>query len=241
MPKLTSNDVHVWSAALDDPTASMDACQPLLSADEQERARRFRAPQDRRRFAVARARLRLILSRYLDVHPLDVRFRLGFHGKPELDAGTADPPLVFNVSHSAEMAVYAVAERGRVGIDIERVSRTVDHSSLAERFFSDAEIASLRAVPEAERTEAFFSCWTRKEAYLKATGEGLSYPLDAFTVSIGRSRPAAMLEHGHDAEEPHRWSFEDLRISAGYVAAVAFDGGRRRLSTGQWRLDGPDD
>jgi 4'-phosphopantetheinyl transferase len=237
MLTLTSDDVHVWSVNLDEPAAAVEGCAVVLSDDERDRAERLRAAHDRRRFIVARARLREVLAGYLDCDARDLRFRAGSHGKPQLDAPL--PPLVFNASHSCAKAVYAIAARGRVGIDVERVTRIVDHQAIADRFFSPAEAASLRALAVQDRPMAFFSCWTRKEAYVKAIGAGLSYPLDAFTVSVGRHRPAALIDHAHDPEEPRRWWLVDLPVAADYVAAVAFDGRTRRLrDCGDWSVHG---
>jgi 4'-phosphopantetheinyl transferase len=187
----------------------------LLSADERARADRFHFARDSRRYVVTRATLRRVLGAQLGRHPSSLAFDVGPRGKPSL-AGT---PLHFNVAHAGELALIALTTLGEVGVDVEPLEPMDDVETIAERFFSPAEREALRALPAAARTDAFLTCWTRKEAYVKAIGEGLACPLDAFDVTLAPGEEARLLRiAGDDAD---RWSLVDLRPAPGYVGAVA--------------------
>jgi 4'-phosphopantetheinyl transferase len=205
----------------------------MLSADELARAERFRFRKDADRYTVARGLLRTILGQYLCRPPEQLRFRYGAMGKPELaaDGGAFDPR--FNLAHSRDLAVYAVTRGRRVGIDIEYIRAERADLRIAERFFSTREIAQLRALPLHAQREAFFACWTRKEAYLKAKGDGLALGLDRFDVSLAPGEPAALLATRDDASEAGRWSLCDLFPRAGYASALAVEGHDWRLSCWQ--------
>ena len=215
-PPLTGLDVHVWRVALDRPSASVAALAGLLSAEEMDRAARFVFERDRRRYIVARAALRQLIARYVGRAPDSVPFRYGKFGKPRLD-GRSGP--AFNVSHSEECALIAVSRRGALGVDIEAIRELRDAEDIATRFFAPGEVARLMALPAAVRTGAFFTCWTRKEAYLKALGSGLAKPLDAFEVTFGAGEPPRLTVLG-DREETARWTVHDLRPVDGFAAAL---------------------
>jgi len=232
---LTSAEVHVWCAALDPPVSCVEQLQRLLSADELQRASRFHFPRDRRRFSVARGVLRDILSRYLGVPPAALAFRYSAYGKPALVDVAAQEGLRFNISHAHELALFAITCGPEVGVDIEYLHRTIACEEIAERFFSARERASLRAVPEEMKQQAFFNCWTRKEAYIKAHGEGLSLPLDQFDVSLPPGEPAALLATRVDPHDARRWSLQAVTPGPGYVAALAIEGQARHLTCWQWR------
>jgi 4'-phosphopantetheinyl transferase len=181
--------------------------------------------------------LRTILGRYLDVAPGTVRFCYGPHGKPALIAEMAEQTGVrFNVAHSHDLALYAVTRGREVGIDVERIRAEVASTEIAQRFFSPAEVAALCALPDELQTEAFFACWTRKEAYIKATGGGLSHPLDGFDVSLTPGEPVVALRTHADPQEAARWSLRALDPGPGYAAAVAVEATRWNLTCWQWRV-----
>ncbi len=193
----------------------------LLSTDEQRRADRFHFAHHRQRFTIARGVLRSLLGHYLGHTPEAVRFRLGPYGKPALP----DPArLFFNLSHSHDLALVAVTEAGQVGIDVEKVRPMVDADQLADRYFSPRETARLRALTEEVRLASFFRCWTRKEAYIKATGLGMSFPLDQFEVTLAPDEPAQLLHVEGDPAATRRWSMHHLAPVDDYVAALAIDG-----------------
>jgi 4'-phosphopantetheinyl transferase len=227
-PPLPRRELHVWRSRLDHPRAALDALWDVLSADERARADRFRADADRDRFVAARGTLRALLGRYLDLRPGDVVFRYSAHGKPELARPAAGGGLRFNAAHSEGLALYAFALGRDVGVDVERVRPLDDAGSLAGRLFSAAEAAALRVLPAPAREEAFFDCWTRKEAYVKALGGGLSLPLDAFTVAVGRGERTTL-------PGPRRsWTVVPLAPGDGYTGALAVPGPAPRLR--RWNL-----
>ena len=205
-----------------------------LAADEQARAGRFYFQKDREHFIVARGVLRAILGRYLNREPAGLPFCYGSHGKPALAGQSERGAIRFNVSHSHGVALYAVTREREVGIDLERIRFDLEVVEIAERFFSRREAAMLRTLPMAAQRQAFFRCWTRKEAYIKARGEGLSLPLDQFDVSLAPGEPAAVLGTQGDPSEASRWSLEELSPAPGYAAALAAEGHGWRLACWQW-------
>ena len=235
---LIHEEVQVWRASLEQPPGVASHLRLTLSEDERERAARFHFERDRVRFVNARAALRSILGRYLDVPPGCLRFSYGAHGKPSLSsefvAGPAGVGLEFNVSHSHTLALVAVARGRALGVDIERLRNDTAGRQIAEHFFSAQEVAALCALPDAEQSRAFFDCWTRKEAFIKARGEGLSFPLAEFDVSLQRDAPAALLHVRGDAREAGRWSLRALDVGPDYAAALAVEGSGWRLRTWQW-------
>jgi len=204
----------VWltSTALD--PAALARRLALLTADERRRADRFVMPIHRARFIAARGFLRLLLSRYTGVGAADIRFAEAPRGKPVLEGA---PPLEFNLSHSADAAVCAVAARP-VGVDVERLRAMPAALEIAGRFFSAAEREALARVPAGRRDEAFFTCWTRKEAFIKGIGHGLGFPLGTFTVSIERGAPIAL-----SGLSTAGWTLHDVDGGPGYLAAVAIE------------------
>jgi 4'-phosphopantetheinyl transferase len=211
------HEVHVWYAVLDGPAETRDATS-LLSDDERERAARFHFERDRRRFVAGRTTLRRLLAAYTGTAAADLVFRASEGGKPEL---ACHPTLQFNVSHSHELLACAVSAF-RVGIDVEHLRPLPNALDLASRFFSMAEVEALRREDGRTLERRFFTCWTRKEAYVKATGQGLAAPLDRFTVSLDPARPALLHADG-DPAAPHRWTLADLDAGEAYVGAVAVE------------------
>jgi 4'-phosphopantetheinyl transferase len=213
-------EVHVWRAALDLREPVVRRLWQLLAPDEQARAERYVFPKDRTHFLVARGLLRVLLGRYVQRQPQLLRFCYGPHGKPELAPDMADT-LRFNVSHSHGLALYAITRQRDIGVDVEYVRPGFAEERIAERFFSPREVAVLRALPGALQTTAFFACWTRKEAFIKARGDGLSLPLDQFDVAFTPGEPATLLYTAWDPSEAARWTIRDLAPGPDYMGAVA--------------------
>lgn len=231
---LGCDEVHVWRATLDQTPSQIQSFLHNLAADEQARAERFYCERDREHFIVARGVLRAILGGYLNRSPECLSFCYSSHGKPAL-AGESDRDAIrFSVSHSHGVALYAVTRGREVGIDLERIRFDLAVAEIAERFFSRREVAMLRALPTEVQRQAFFRCWTCKEAYIKARGEGLSLPLDQFDVSLATGEPAAVLGTQRDPSEASRWSLQELTPAPGYVAALAVEGHGWRLTCWQW-------
>jgi 4'-phosphopantetheinyl transferase len=227
---LVSGEIHVWRASLDRVREEAGRLFETLDPEERQRAARFAFERHRRRFVVARGVLRNILARYLSLHPGEIVLQFNEYGKPSLKAGAGGaPPLHFNVSHAEETALYAFSAELEVGVDVEYVRRDMSTAGIAEQFFSPEEVRAFRGLPEHLRTEAFFNCWTRKEAYIKALGKGLSHPLDLFTVSLAPGQPASLLRDETDPAGAGQWSLRELQVGPGYAAALAV---RKR----DWRL-----
>jgi len=231
---LDRDEVHVWRASLDQPKSLSETFLRTLAADERARAGRFYFAKDREHFIVARGVLRAILSGYLNRLPECVAFCYGPHGKPALAGETGADAIRFNVAHSRGVALYAVTRGREVGIDLERIRLDLAVMEIAGRFFSRREVATLGTLPTEAQRHAFFRGWTRKEAYIKARGEGLSLPLDEFDVSLAPGEPAAVLGTQRDPCEAFRWSLRELPLAADYVAALAVAGHGWRLACWQW-------
>jgi 4'-phosphopantetheinyl transferase len=230
---LPANEVHVWRADLDQLRSQIEEFYRVLVPDEKERAGRFHFQKDRENFIVSRGLLRKILGLYLGSNPGDLRLQYGSHGKPFLEKSLGGK-LQFNLSHSHNLALLAVTRGREVGIDVERMCPQVVEEPIAERFFSAYELATLRSLPVEQQVDAFFNCWTRKEAYIKARGDGLSCPLDAFDVSLKPGEPAALLATRTEFEEISRWRLEELAPGVNFKAALAAERPDWRLRCWQW-------
>ena len=221
---LSSGEVHVWRARLEQPQELQDEFLHTLDLDERERAHRFHFEKHRRRFILGRGFLRLLLGRYLKIAPEEVRFGYGPYGKPSLADEHEASGLRFNASHSHELAVYAFVQEREIGVDVEYVKDDFQSEEIAQRFFSAQEVQMLTALPKHERHAAFFRCWTRKESYIKAIGSGLSHPLDQFDVTLTADEPAALLRDAHDAEAAARWEMFNLGFTDRYAGALIVEG-----------------
>jgi 4'-phosphopantetheinyl transferase len=221
---LLDDEVHVWRASLTRTPSELQSLASLLAPDEISRAQRFHFEPDRASFIVARATLRIILAAYLKLNPTQLQFSYSAHGKPALNDAETSCGLRFNLSHSNALALYAVTRNREIGVDIEYIRTDFASDEIAERFFSNTEIAMLRALPYQQRTENFFNCWTRKEAYIKARGEGLSFPLDRFDVSLIPGEQRATLNVPEAPLEAARWSLQSLTPGDGYAAAIVVEG-----------------
>ena len=224
VPPASADEVHVWRFTLDPPEPALARFDPTLDDEERRRRDRFRTETLRRRFLAGRGSLRSILGAYLGCPAVEVAFAYGLHGKPRLaDATAGVPPVEFNLAHSHGLALCAVTLGREVGVDVEAVRAFDNSERIIDRFFSPREQADFLALPEADRLAAFFRGWSRKEAFLKATGTGLSTRLDSFDVTLGPV--AALLRVGDDPSEAPLWSLLDLHPGPGFAAAVATRGG----------------
>jgi len=215
---LAADQLHIWEGSLDRPAPEIRRLRALLASDELARAERFRFERDRARYIAGRGQLRLLLGHYLRRPPREVHFEYGDHEKPFV----ADPGLWFNLSHSGPVAIFAVTSIGEVGIDVELDDAGFASERIAEYFFSSGEVATLRGLPAELQARAFLTCWTRKEAFIKARGDGLSLALDDFDVTLAPGQPVALTRTAWSGSEPKEWSLSDLsNTEAGYIAAVA--------------------
>jgi len=212
---------RIESAPDDPPTPTPTAT--VLSPDELARARRFHFEEDRSRFSRCRSALRSLLAEYLSIPAAEVRFEYQPNGKPQLATVQNQRALEFNVSHSGNLALIAVSSERRLGVDIEKIRADVDTVALAERFFSRRERAGLQALADHLRVPAFYACWTRKEAFLKATGSGLSFPLADFSVTTHPDQEPEIEEINGQPEAGKKWYLADLPAIAGYRAALALE------------------
>lgn len=230
---LSRDDVHVWKLRLNKSESDLHVLGRTLASDERAKAGRFHFERDRRRFIAARGQLRLILGRYCEADPRSVVFSYGPRGKPFLAQPVQARKIAFNLSHSGELALAAVTQNRSIGIDLEEIHPLDDFRRIAERFFSPRENEVLSRLPESEQLEAFFHCWTRKEAYVKATGDGLARPTESFDVSFLSGEPARLLSVGGGLDDPECWLLVGLVPEHDYVGAVAVE--RRGLSQACWQ------
>ena len=224
---LSGRDVHVWAVGTDVPSAVAEKFELHLGPDEKGRAARFRFDHLRESFVVARGVLRILLGRYLGVSPSSIRLKYGSRGKPAL-AGPAC--LDFSVSHSAALALFAFTTGCEVGVDIEQIRPLKDMQSIASRFFCSEEATELMSLAANQREHGFYLCWTRKEAYIKATGDGLSAPLDGFRVTLQPNQPARFIHLANDTSAAEAWTVQDLQLAPNYAAALAYRDPRRPVA-----------
>jgi 4'-phosphopantetheinyl transferase len=215
-----SDAIEIVITRLDTRPEALPALAQWLSEEERRRADRHDFDRDRRRFIVARARLRQSLALRLMTRPEAVELVYGTHGKPALAQGSNDGDWRFSVSHCDEMAVYAFSQGREVGIDFEAVREVRDADAIVSQFFSRSEQAAYRALDPGEKMLGFFNCWTRKEAFLKALGLGLSHPLDCFDVSLAPGEPARILRVKNTPGCDSGWTLDSFTPSPGFVAAV---------------------
>jgi 4'-phosphopantetheinyl transferase len=228
---LPCDEVHVWWTALDQPAASRRSLRHTLALDEQLRADRFCFASDRERYITCRATLRGLLARYLHVTPAQVQFCYGSHGKPALAANAHGNELQFNLSHSQGFALFAIARKRAVGIDIEHIRPIKDAERIVGRFFSLRERALFRSLPIVQQIETFFNWWTRKEAFIKAIGDGLAYPLDQIDVSRALDEPIRLCDDQGSWHMPACWFLRQPVSLAGYAAALVVEGDKWKVIT----------
>jgi 4'-phosphopantetheinyl transferase len=229
--RLCGPDVHVWVISSEASPSSVQELSATLSSEERDRAESFQFEHLKEHFCVSRGLLRFFLGAYLGTPPRDIEFSYGRYGKPAI-AGVEE--FQFNVAHSENIMVYAFATGCHLGVDVERIRNIEDIDAIARHFFCSEEAADLDSVEFPKRLSAFFACWTRKEAYIKATGEGLSASLDAFRVALRPSEAPCFMHIGGSTSEAQSWSLYSLHPNDGYIGALAFRGRRNlRLSSPQ--------
>ncbi|HEX3685862.1 MAG TPA: 4'-phosphopantetheinyl transferase superfamily protein [Bryobacteraceae bacterium] len=225
--------VHLWLYELTASARTLEYFRSQLSPDELDRADRFCFPHLQLSFVIAHGVLRSVLSKYLGKSPAAVEFSHNPQGKPRLRH--ADCRLEFNLSHSGTLAACAVARDCEIGVDVEKIRAMPDLFDIARRFFSPEECVDLAGVPLDQQEPAFFNCWTRKEAYIKAIGGGLSIPLDSFQVSLLPNEPARLLSNREN--DAQRWNLQEFDPGAGYRGAVAYTGAQRGLVVRRIKAD----
>jgi len=233
-PELVGDEIHVWCAGLDELVPDLPAFARLLSESERKRAGRFQLDRDRDRFIVRHGVLRLILGRYLKIDPARLVFAYESRGKPMVCLPDGKLPIQFNLSHSDGLALIAGTRQAALGIDVERVRFVPEADQIAAKFFSPQESAVLNAIPEEQKMEAFFHCWTRKEAYLKATGEGIADALPLIEVSLTPGQPARLSKINDDTLAASRWRLSQLAPAPGFVGALAIKADSLRLACWRW-------
>jgi 4'-phosphopantetheinyl transferase len=230
IPSFAASDIHIWRASLDLSAPALARLDATLGHDEKSRAGRFVHARDRDHFIAARGILRDLLGAYLKQPADRVQFRYGKHGKPRLAAEYSETAITFNLSHSHGLAVYAISNGLELGIDVELIRPEFAGEDIAARYFSEEEMAELRALPIELRADGFFRCWTRKEAYVKARGEGLSIPLDSFSVSLTPGQPDVL-----SSVDSESWTLRSFAPEPRYVGAVVGHGQNLRFSHLAWR------
>ena len=228
---LAASAPHVWRVRLISPVPSALAAR--LAPDEAARAERFRFPRDRDRFITARAALRGILARYQAIEPAQIAFAYEAAGKPYLPSERAGG-IAFNLSHSGDLCLIAVGLLPQVGVDIERKEPADQLDKIAARFFAPGEVETLARLPESARLDAFYVCWTRKEAFIKALGTGVAYGLERFEVSLAPGDPPRLLSLAGEPEEAAAWTLADLAPAPGYAAALAARGPVHAVRRYEW-------
>lgn len=222
LPSFQINDAQVdlWIAPLDIPRDSLSELRALLAADEQSRAARFHFEKDRNRFIAARGYLRLLLADYTKQPASQLHFTYGPYGKPALSDLSGNTMPCFNLAYAEGLALFGVITGHDIGVDLEYIRPLPDILKMAHSYFSPGEIRALQALPREQQAEGFFNCWTRKEAFIKAAGQGMAIPLDQFEVSLAPGEPATLRHVAWDSSETTRWHLHNPTVTPGYVAAV---------------------
>lgn len=233
---LADEEVHIWRGFLDLPESLIHNFMKLLSEDELIRANRFYFSKDKDRYIAARSMLRKILSFYLDIEPNAVRFRYSQHGKPSLhpDMDGLKLPiqtsnLKFNLSHSNSIALVGITLNRQIGVDVEYTKHLPDADEIAGRFFSSQENLIYQELKQAQKQTAFYRCWTRKEAFIKAIGEGLSFPLGQFAVNFLPNEEPCIEHINGQKNQGRKWSLEAFKPDPKYIGAVAVKGKNLRF------------
>ncbi|NER13685.1 4'-phosphopantetheinyl transferase superfamily protein [Leptobacterium flavescens] len=219
--ELKPQSAHIWHISIDQNKALLKQFGELLSADEKKRAEKFYFAKDRHCFVIAKGALRTLLGSYLQTDPSGIRFQYGSHGKPHLDDSTS---LRFNLSHSGDAIVLGFVHDLSIGVDVEKIKDDIELKDIAKNFFSKEEVNALLSLKEEVHPNAFFNCWTRKEAFIKAKGSGLSFPLHEFAVSLEPGKEAELLQTKWDPDEKLKWTLASFEPEESYVGAVAIEG-----------------
>ena len=230
LPPLAPRQIHVWRLAHNPQCLPPIAWESALSPDEHARANRFAFHRDRNAYITTRAVLRELLGQYLAMPPDKIQFHYAERGKPAIAPTAGDPPVHFNVSHTRSLALLAFSSDRRLGIDVEFIRPIDNWEDIARRFFSQNELTELRALPPDQRDEGFYTCWTRKESYIKARGDGLHLPLDSFDVTLTPGAPERLA-----AEDASNWTLVSLYPKQGYAAALTAEG--QNINLQLWDYD----
>jgi 4'-phosphopantetheinyl transferase len=234
---LQPDEVHIWYANLAVSAEVVQSARRYLSPEESAKAARFHFTHDRDHFIVAHALLRLLIAHYCLLTPDTVEFVVNAYGKPALQASSGQAPFYFNLSHTRGLALCAFTRLCELGVDVEHMRTNIEYTETAIHFFSAQEVAKLNTLPETEQADGFFNAWTRKEAYIKARGKGLSLPLHAFDVSLLPSEPAALLEIREPDQDASAWSMYALPTPPHYKAALTLPSHAAVLHCWQWQND----
>lgn len=221
-PPLSPSTIHIWRIPLDEPQDRLDHFRGLLTSKEQQQADRFLFEDHRRRFIVGRGQLRTLIGQYIGATPPEVRFQYSNLGKPSISAEDSDSGIQFNLTNSKDWALLAVTAGDELGIDMEGIREMSDMEGLARRFFAQPEISAItQHASPSKRLQAFFRCWTRKEAFLKAIGTGLTFPLDKVCVTINDEIAAQIEWIDSEDEDPDGWTLRHIEPVEGFVGALA--------------------
>lgn len=225
---LERETIHVWQAFVPHFDGCLEKLEMLLSRDERLKSDQFYFEKDRALFVVAHGILRKLLGRYLDILPDHVLFEKGPYGKPEIvGLSRVRAPFCFNISHSHELVVFAFSTQCGIGVDVERVRRLPDFLGIAQGYFHPKEVEQLIKTPAGQQRDLFYECWTKKEAFIKGTGEGLSRPLDSFAVSLGGGDDRGEIRIFGGQGKGRRWSVQSFKAICGYAGAIAARNGPR--------------
>ena len=231
---LLPQEIHVWKISLPSPESWLPKLWKVLNAEEHQRAKRYKTQTLRDTFVTARGTLRLILQRYLHTDAAHIQFASETHGKPYITDQATSPPITFNLSHSAELALLAIAANRQIGIDIEHDRRTTNYPGMINRICSPQEQVFFKDLPPEEQQKMFLTCWTRKEAYVKALGQGITFSLKSITVSLDKSMPPEILQVEGKENEALRWSMCELYPNPEYTAALVGEGNDWTHSCWEW-------
>ncbi len=232
--KLANAKVHVWHASLEQPLDVVQRLEAVLSEEERQRARQFRYEEHRRSFVVSRGILRNLLSHYTSLKPEEVQYKYTLAGKPHLANADGSSDLCFSLSHAGLLVLYAFSWGRQVGIDVECIRPMEEMDQIATNNFASREYREYRSLSSQEQLQAFYNGWTRKEAFIKATGDGLSFPLQEIEVSLRPAEPAQLLTLYGSREEARRWALHDVKTWDGYAAALVVEGNDHTISHKQW-------
>jgi 4'-phosphopantetheinyl transferase len=221
---LAPDEIHVWQSLLDDSDNRLEYYTSILSDDERERSQRFKFLKHRNFYITGRAKLRIFISKYIAIEPCKIKFTYNKYGKPQLDKS----PLKFNISHSQNKVIYSFNTENDIGVDIEVINKKIEINKLVNRFFSVSEAETINALDPKIAHNYFFRCWTRKEAFIKAHGQGLSLPLDQFQVSILQDRDVAIKNVSWDPESLHSWKLYSFTYNYEEICAVALNATERK-------------
>jgi 4'-phosphopantetheinyl transferase len=222
----SDRSIHIWAMPIQAREQDISRFELALSSDEKERSDRFHFSHLRHSFILTRGALRFLLGRYLNIAPSELQLGYSATGKPFV---TSQANLKFNISHSGDIALYAFSTASELGIDVERIRRLPDMLDIASEFFCQEEFREISSLPVEQRDLSFFLCWTRKEAYIKAIGTGLSVPLNEFRVTVRPEEPARLLHIHNDEQRAKDWTLHDLTDEMNYAAALAYQGEPRPI------------